>query len=163
MSWLDPVQTAEKTLPFLYTSGFPVLNRSLFPGFHTPMTKSTYSAVVQVMSHRTHVSSYRCVGWNQSRPRESSSLMFLLKARLFSTAPSSLALTLQQSRAPTQQQFRWGLWAGQIYKPQTVEQYKITAMYISKYIIKWGWSKTYYWSIFVFDFINYFYFLYHRR
>ncbi|KAI2659193.1 Aminopeptidase B [Labeo rohita] len=48
MSWLDPVQTAEKKLPFLYTSGFPVLNRSLFPGFHTPMTKSTYSAVVQV-------------------------------------------------------------------------------------------------------------------
>ncbi|XP_067244245.1 aminopeptidase B isoform X2 [Chanodichthys erythropterus] len=57
MSWLDPVQTAEKTLPFLYTSGFPVLNRSLFPGFHTPMTKSTYSAVVQVPDGFTAVMS----------------------------------------------------------------------------------------------------------
>ncbi|XP_073732174.1 aminopeptidase B isoform X2 [Misgurnus anguillicaudatus] len=57
MSWLDPVQTSEKKLPFLYTSGFPVLNRSLFPGFHTPLTKSTYSAVVQVPDGFTAVMS----------------------------------------------------------------------------------------------------------
>lgn len=48
MSWLVPAQTSERRLPFLYTSGFPVLNRSLFPGFHSPMTKSPYSATVQV-------------------------------------------------------------------------------------------------------------------
>ncbi|KAJ8395394.1 hypothetical protein AAFF_G00033790 [Aldrovandia affinis] len=48
MSWLDPAQTAEKKGPYLYTTGFPVLNRSLFPGFHTPMVKSTFSASVQV-------------------------------------------------------------------------------------------------------------------
>ncbi|KAL7843451.1 hypothetical protein AOLI_G00249630 [Acnodon oligacanthus] len=57
ISWLDPEQTAEKSLPFLYTSGFPLLNRSLFPGFHTPMTKSTYSAAVQVPDGFTAVMS----------------------------------------------------------------------------------------------------------
>ncbi|CAB1353897.1 unnamed protein product [Coregonus sp. 'balchen'] len=48
ISWLEPAQTGEKKEPFLYTSGFPVLNRSLFPGFHTPMTKSPYSVAVKV-------------------------------------------------------------------------------------------------------------------
>lgn len=56
MSWLEPSQTEEKKEPFLYTSGFPVLNRSLFPGFHTPMTKSPYSAAVQVMCDMLHSS-----------------------------------------------------------------------------------------------------------
>ncbi|XP_062401157.1 aminopeptidase B isoform X2 [Sardina pilchardus] len=57
MSWLVPAQTSERRLPFLYTSGFPVLNRSLFPGFHTPMTKSPYSATVQVPEGFTAVMS----------------------------------------------------------------------------------------------------------
>ncbi|XP_062323597.1 aminopeptidase B isoform X2 [Osmerus eperlanus] len=57
MSWLDPAQTGEKKGPFLYTSGFPVLNRSLFPGFHTPMTKSPYSAAVKVPNGFTAVMS----------------------------------------------------------------------------------------------------------
>lgn len=52
MSWLVPAQTSERRLPFFYSSGFPVLNRSLFPGFHTPMTKSPYSATVQVTCAR---------------------------------------------------------------------------------------------------------------
>ncbi|XP_041944665.1 aminopeptidase B isoform X2 [Alosa sapidissima] len=57
MSWLVPAQTSERRLPFLYTSGFPVLNRSLFPGFHTPMAKSPYSATVQVPEGFTAVMS----------------------------------------------------------------------------------------------------------
>ncbi|XP_015461108.3 aminopeptidase B isoform X2 [Astyanax mexicanus] len=57
ISWLVPEQTAERNRPFLYTSGFPVLNRSLFPGFHTPMTKSRYSATVQVPDGFTAVMS----------------------------------------------------------------------------------------------------------
>ncbi|XP_076860558.1 aminopeptidase B isoform X2 [Brachyhypopomus gauderio] len=56
MSWLGPEQTAEKR-PFLYTSGFPVLNWSVFSGFHTPMTKSRYSATVQVPDGFTAVMS----------------------------------------------------------------------------------------------------------
>lgn len=60
MSWLVPAQTSERRLPFLYTSGFPVLNRSLFPGFHSPMTKSPYSATVQVTCTRP-VSPVYCV------------------------------------------------------------------------------------------------------
>ena len=48
VSWLDSSQTAQKEKPFLYTSGFPVLNRSFFPGFHTPAMKSTYTAQLQV-------------------------------------------------------------------------------------------------------------------
>ncbi|XP_063072080.1 aminopeptidase B isoform X2 [Engraulis encrasicolus] len=57
MSWLTPGQTSERRLPFLYTSGFPVLNRSLFPGYHTPMTKSPYSATLQVPEGFTAVMS----------------------------------------------------------------------------------------------------------
>ncbi|XP_048877697.1 aminopeptidase B isoform X2 [Brienomyrus brachyistius] len=57
MSWLDPTQTAEKNKPFLYTSGFPVLNSSLFPGFHSPMVKSSFSATVQVPDGFTAVMS----------------------------------------------------------------------------------------------------------
>ncbi|KAJ6661005.1 hypothetical protein lerEdw1_016806 [Lerista edwardsae] len=48
ISCLDSFQTAQKEKPFLYTSGFAVLNRSFFPGFHTPAVKSSYSARIQV-------------------------------------------------------------------------------------------------------------------
>ncbi|EMP41007.1 Aminopeptidase B [Chelonia mydas] len=54
VSWLDSFQTAQKERPFLYTSGFPVLNRSLSPGFHTPAIKSTYSVKIQVKSPIPH-------------------------------------------------------------------------------------------------------------
>ncbi|XP_048781901.1 aminopeptidase B isoform X2 [Lagopus muta] len=57
VSWLDSSQTAQKEKPFLYTSGFPVLNRSFFPGFHTPATKSTYTARLQVPEGFTAVMS----------------------------------------------------------------------------------------------------------
>ncbi|XP_066479946.1 aminopeptidase B isoform X2 [Tiliqua scincoides] len=57
ISCLDSSQTAQKERPFLYTSGFPVLNRSFFPGFHTPAVKSTYSARIQVPEGFTAVMS----------------------------------------------------------------------------------------------------------
>nr|XP_028590491.1 aminopeptidase B isoform X2 [Podarcis muralis] len=57
ISFLDSYQTAQKEKPFLYTSGFPVLNRSLFPGFHTPAVKITYSAHIQVPEGFTAVMS----------------------------------------------------------------------------------------------------------
>ncbi|XP_064161638.1 aminopeptidase B isoform X2 [Anguilla rostrata] len=57
MSWLDPAQTSGKEKPYLYTCGFPVRNRSLFPGFHTPAVKTTYSASVQVPEGFTAVMS----------------------------------------------------------------------------------------------------------
>ncbi|XP_028590491.2 aminopeptidase B isoform X2 [Podarcis muralis] len=57
ISFLDSYQTAQKEKPFLYTSGFPVLNRSLFPGFHTPAVKTTYSAHIQVPEGFTAVMS----------------------------------------------------------------------------------------------------------
>lgn len=84
MSWLASSQTAQKEKPFLYTSGFPVLNRSFFPGFHTPGTKSTYSARVQVKPRRSQrclLSLARCAGSPPSRPRGSRSPLCTLKAR----------------------------------------------------------------------------------
>ncbi|XP_077986045.1 aminopeptidase B-like [Glandiceps talaboti] len=47
--WLDPVQTAGKKLPYMYTQGQAVLNRSFFPCVDTPAVKSTYSATVKVL------------------------------------------------------------------------------------------------------------------
>ncbi|KAL2091180.1 hypothetical protein ACEWY4_013443 [Coilia grayii] len=46
--WLNPEQTAGKALPYVFTQGQAVLNRSLFPCFDTPAVKSTYSAAVKV-------------------------------------------------------------------------------------------------------------------
>lgn len=85
-------------------------------------------------SHQTHVSSHRCVGWNQSRLLGNSSLMFILKARLCSTVPSSLALILQQSRAPTQRLLRWGHRAGHISKYSEVMELRTiqTAVFFFK-------------------------------
>ncbi|XP_061487845.1 aminopeptidase B isoform X2 [Rhineura floridana] len=54
---VDSYQTAQKEKSFLYTSGFPVLNRSFFPGFHTPAVKSTYSARIKVPEGFTAVMS----------------------------------------------------------------------------------------------------------
>ncbi|KAM4700045.1 aminopeptidase B [Discoglossus pictus] len=46
--WLDPLQTAGKVKPYMYTQGQAVLNRCFFPCFDTPAVKSTYSANIQV-------------------------------------------------------------------------------------------------------------------
>ncbi|XP_043932604.1 aminopeptidase B [Protopterus annectens] len=46
--WLDPLQTAGKKKPFVYTQGQAVLNRCFFPCFDTPAVKSKYSATVKV-------------------------------------------------------------------------------------------------------------------
>ncbi|XP_077866938.1 aminopeptidase B-like [Saccoglossus kowalevskii] len=48
VTWLDPVQTAGKELPYMFTSGWPVRNRAFFPIQDTPSAKMTYSARVKV-------------------------------------------------------------------------------------------------------------------
>ncbi|XP_048354315.1 aminopeptidase B isoform X2 [Sphaerodactylus townsendi] len=65
ISCLDVHQTAQKERPLLYTSGFPVLNRSFFPGFHTPAVKSTYSARIQVPDGFTAVMS--AITWENKK------------------------------------------------------------------------------------------------
>ncbi|XP_077191185.1 aminopeptidase B isoform X2 [Paroedura picta] len=65
ISCLDTFQTAQRERPLLYTSGFPVLNRSFFPGFHTPAIKSTYSARIQVPDGFTAVMS--AINWEKQK------------------------------------------------------------------------------------------------
>ncbi|XP_078603508.1 aminopeptidase B-like isoform X2 [Branchiostoma floridae x Branchiostoma japonicum] len=57
MCWLEPMQTAGKKLPYLFTIGQSVLNRSMFPCIDTPAIKSTYSAQVKVPPGLTAVMS----------------------------------------------------------------------------------------------------------
>ncbi|CEG42911.1 aminopeptidase b [Plasmopara halstedii] len=46
--WLEKEQTMDKKLPFMYTQGQEVLNRSLFPCQDSPSIRITYSAAVIV-------------------------------------------------------------------------------------------------------------------
>ncbi|GMF26023.1 unnamed protein product [Phytophthora fragariaefolia] len=46
--WLEKEQTAGKKLPFMYTQGQEVLNRSLFPCHDSPSVRVTYTASVIV-------------------------------------------------------------------------------------------------------------------
>ncbi|XP_069797835.1 aminopeptidase B [Narcine bancroftii] len=55
--WLNPEQTSGKVMPYLFTQGQAVLNRSFFPCFDTPAVKSTYSASVKVPEGFTAVMS----------------------------------------------------------------------------------------------------------
>jgi aminopeptidase B len=48
LCWLDPIQTAGKTMPYLYSQGQAVLNRSFFPCMDSPSVKSTWSAAIKV-------------------------------------------------------------------------------------------------------------------
>ena len=42
LAWLDPEQTSGKIYPFMYSQGFPLLNRALFPIQDTPSVKVPY-------------------------------------------------------------------------------------------------------------------------
>ncbi|XP_070532261.1 aminopeptidase B-like [Ptychodera flava] len=57
IDWLAPAQTVGKKLPYMYTQGQAVLNRSFFPCIDTPAVKSTYSATVKVPDGFTAVMS----------------------------------------------------------------------------------------------------------
>ncbi|XP_066294189.1 aminopeptidase B-like isoform X1 [Branchiostoma lanceolatum] len=57
MCWLEPMQTAGKKQPYLFTIGQSVLNRSMFPCIDTPAIKSTYTAQVKVPAGLTAVMS----------------------------------------------------------------------------------------------------------
>eukprot|EP00118_Oscarella_pearsei_P025384 m.308098 g.308098 ORF g.308098 m.308098 type:complete len:624 (+) comp43375_c0_seq1:87-1958(+) len=46
--WLTKEQTAGKKLPYLYTQGQSVLNRTFFPCFDSPAIKCTWSSTVRV-------------------------------------------------------------------------------------------------------------------
>ncbi len=48
LQWLDPEQTAGKTMPFLYTQSEPILARSWVPCQDNPGVRFTYRATVQV-------------------------------------------------------------------------------------------------------------------
>ena len=48
LCWLDPVQTAGKAHPFLFTQGQACLNRTLFPCQDTPSSRSTWRATLIV-------------------------------------------------------------------------------------------------------------------
>uniref|UniRef100_A0AAZ3P8L0 Arginyl aminopeptidase (aminopeptidase B) n=1 Tax=Oncorhynchus tshawytscha TaxID=74940 RepID=A0AAZ3P8L0_ONCTS len=56
--WLEPVQTAEKAKPYIFTQDQAVLNRTFFPCFYTLAIKSTYSASVKVMPVRENTPSF---------------------------------------------------------------------------------------------------------
>lgn len=57
--WLDKQQTAGKKLPYMYTQGQEVLNRSLFPCQDSPSVRITYSASVVVPENFVCVMSAR--------------------------------------------------------------------------------------------------------
>ena len=48
LGWLEPVQTADKTMPFLFTQGQAVLTRTWIPLQDSPGIRFTYDATVQV-------------------------------------------------------------------------------------------------------------------
>ncbi len=57
LGWLDPVQTAGKKLPFLYTQGQAILTRSWIPIQDSPGIRFTYNATVRVPSNMMAVMS----------------------------------------------------------------------------------------------------------
>ncbi|GFN92857.1 leukotriene a-4 hydrolase homolog [Plakobranchus ocellatus] len=67
--WLDPVQTADKKHPFMYTQGQSVLNRSFFPCQDTPSIKARYSACVKCPPGLTAVMSANSSSFGQKKNR----------------------------------------------------------------------------------------------
>jgi len=57
LGWLDPVQTAGKELPFLYTQGQAILTRSWIPVQDSPGIRFTYNATVRVPTNMMAVMS----------------------------------------------------------------------------------------------------------
>ncbi|MCH7774636.1 MAG: aminopeptidase, partial [Bacteroidetes bacterium] len=50
LQWLSPQQTADKTHPFLFTKGSPILTRTWIPIQDSPQIRITYNATVRVPS-----------------------------------------------------------------------------------------------------------------
>eukprot|EP01128_Nolandella_sp_AFSM9_P004198 TRINITY_DN1847_c0_g1_i1.p1 TRINITY_DN1847_c0_g1~~TRINITY_DN1847_c0_g1_i1.p1 ORF type:complete len:629 (+),score=141.89 TRINITY_DN1847_c0_g1_i1:32-1888(+) len=69
--WLNPSQTLGKKLPYLFTQGQAILNRSLFPCQDTPAVKSTYTAHLHVQNKFVALASAACLNTDH-QPEESS-------------------------------------------------------------------------------------------
>lgn len=67
--WLDPVQTADKKHPFMYTQGQSVLNRSFFPCQDTPSIKACYSAFIKVPAGLRAIMSSNSSGFGEKKNR----------------------------------------------------------------------------------------------
>uniref|UniRef100_M4BFL2 Peptidase M1 leukotriene A4 hydrolase/aminopeptidase C-terminal domain-containing protein n=1 Tax=Hyaloperonospora arabidopsidis (strain Emoy2) TaxID=559515 RepID=M4BFL2_HYAAE len=67
--WLDKEQTAGKQLPYMYTQGQEVLNRSFFPCQDSPSVRVTYTASVVVPHELVCVMSAKLCGVTEYRPK----------------------------------------------------------------------------------------------
>uniref|UniRef100_K3X8J9 Peptidase M1 leukotriene A4 hydrolase/aminopeptidase C-terminal domain-containing protein n=1 Tax=Globisporangium ultimum (strain ATCC 200006 / CBS 805.95 / DAOM BR144) TaxID=431595 RepID=K3X8J9_GLOUD len=65
--WLTKEQTAGKTLPYMYTQGQEVLNRSFFPCQDSPSVRITYTASVCVPAELVCVMSAKLCGVEESK------------------------------------------------------------------------------------------------
>ncbi|EEY66280.1 metalloprotease family M01, putative [Phytophthora infestans T30-4] len=68
--WLEKEQTAGKKLPFMYTQGQEVLNRSFFPCQDSPSVRVTYTASVVVPKELVCVMSAKLCGVDDFVPGE---------------------------------------------------------------------------------------------
>ncbi|ETP01000.1 hypothetical protein F441_21703 [Phytophthora nicotianae CJ01A1] len=68
--WLEKEQTAGKKLPFMYTQGQEVLNRSFFPCQDSPSVRVTYTASVIVPKELVCVMSAKLCGAEDYVPEE---------------------------------------------------------------------------------------------
>ncbi|KAF4317668.1 hypothetical protein G195_009014 [Phytophthora kernoviae 00238/432] len=68
--WLEKEQTAGKNLPFMYTQGQEVLNRSFFPCQDSPSVRVTYTASVVVPKELMCVMSAKLCGVEDYVPEE---------------------------------------------------------------------------------------------
>ncbi|KAI9995274.1 hypothetical protein PInf_012325 [Phytophthora infestans] len=68
--WLEKEQTAGKKLPFMYTQGQEVLNRSFFPCQDSPSVRVTYTASVVVPKELVCVMSAKLCGVDDYVPGE---------------------------------------------------------------------------------------------
>ncbi|POM76292.1 Metalloprotease family M01 [Phytophthora palmivora] len=68
--WLEKEQTAGKKLPFVYTQGQEVLNRSFFPCQDSPSVRVTYTASVVVPEDLVCVMSAKLCGVEDYAPEE---------------------------------------------------------------------------------------------
>jgi aminopeptidase B len=68
--WLEKEQTAGKKLPFMYTQGQEVLNRSFFPCQDSPSVRVTYTASVVVPKELVCVMSAKLCGAEDYVPEE---------------------------------------------------------------------------------------------
>ncbi|KAE8878202.1 Aminopeptidase B [Phytophthora fragariae] len=68
--WLEKEQTAGKTLPFMYTQGQEVLNRSFFPCQDSPSVRVTYTASVVVPKELVCVMSAKLLDVEDYVPEE---------------------------------------------------------------------------------------------